>query len=96
MTKIDRSEGRILFGLDPAAYDRARPDYPDRVYDVLRELCDLTASSRVLEIGAGSGNVTRRLIELGVGSVVAIEPDESLADYISTNCPNVDTRVEAF
>jgi SAM-dependent methyltransferase len=96
VAKIDRREGRSLFGLDPAAYDRVRPDYPERVYDLLRERCDLTASTRVLEIGAGSGNVTRRLIELGAGSVVAIEPDEALAGYLSSTVPDVEVRVEAF
>ena len=96
MGKIDRTEGRTLFGLDAAAYDEARPDYPERIYEILSERCGLTASARVLEIGAGSGNVTRRLIELGTKSIVAIEPDEALASFISSTAPEVDVRVEAF
>ena len=32
MTRIDRIEGRQLFGHDPASYDAARPGHPERVY----------------------------------------------------------------
>lgn len=96
MPRIDRSEGRTLFGLDPAAYNRARPDYPDRVYDILRDRCGLTADTKVLEIGPGSGTATRRLIDLGIRNVVAIEPDEALAAYLTSTSPSVEVRVEPF
>jgi SAM-dependent methyltransferase len=96
MPRIDRTEGRSLFGLDPEAYDRARPDYPDRIYDILRERCGLSPTTKVLEIGPGSGTATRRLLALGVSDIVAIEPDESLAAYLSSNSSRIDVRVEPF
>lgn len=96
MPQIDRTEGRTLFGLDPEAYDRARPDYPDRVYDILRERCGLSPTTKLLEIGPGSGTATRRLRALGVHNVVAIEPDQALATYLSSANPSVDVRVEPF
>ena len=30
-----RPEARRAFGTDPENYDRARPEYPERVYDLL-------------------------------------------------------------
>lgn len=73
-----RSDARRLFGSDPRGYDRGRPDYPERVYEVLVERCGLRAGAEVLEIGPGTGRVTQRLAELGA-RVVAIEPDAVLA-----------------
>jgi SAM-dependent methyltransferase len=65
-----------------AVYTAARPDYPDRVFDILRDRCQLGPTSRVLEIGAGSGQATKRLIE-GGAQVVALEPSEALAEQLS-------------
>ena len=81
---IDRSEGRTLFGSDPAGYDAARPGHPERVYEVLVERCGLGPGTAVLEIGPGTGQATRRLLELGADPLVAVEPNERLADYLET------------
>lgn len=72
---IARSEGRALFGRDARGYDAARPDYPDRVFELLVERCGLADGCRTLEVGAGSGKATRRLVELGARPLVAVEPD---------------------
>ena len=80
--QIQRSEGRRLFGADPAGYDAARPGHPDRVYEVLVERCGLRTGSAVLEIGPGTGQATRRLLELGADPLVAVEPNERLAAYL--------------
>jgi SAM-dependent methyltransferase len=79
---IDRREGRHLFGIDPAAYDAGRPGHPDRVYEVLVDRCGLRPGAGVLEIGPGTGQATRRLLELGADPLVAVEPDPALAAYI--------------
>src|SRR5438309_1460157 len=55
---------RRLFGGDPGGYDRARPDYPSRVYEILRARCGLRPGAATLEIGPGSGLATRRLLAL--------------------------------
>lgn len=81
MGRIDREEGRRLFGADPAAYDRGRPGHPQRVYEVLVDRCGLEPGARVLEIGPGTGQATRRLLEIGA-RVVAVEPDPALAAYL--------------
>ena len=76
-----RDEGRQLFGTAAALYAAARPGYPDRVYDILRDRCQLGPSSRVLEIGAGTGQATKRLAALSA-HVVAVEPNDALADLL--------------
>ena len=84
-----RNEGRSVFGRAAAIYAAARPDYPDRVYDILRDRCHLGPTSRVLEIGAGSGQATKRLLEAGA-HVVALEPSEALAAELSARLGTAD------
>lgn len=84
MADIASAEGRRIFGQDPAGYDRARPGYPEEVYDILRERCGLGPGTRVFEIGPGTGKVTRRLLRHGA-AVTAVEPDERLAAFLAAN-----------
>ncbi len=71
-----------MFGRTAAIYASARPDYPDRVYDILRDRCHLGKGSRVAEIGPGPGQATKRLLDAGA-HVVAIEPSPALAAQLS-------------
>jgi SAM-dependent methyltransferase len=89
MAAIDRRFGRQAFGLNPAAYHAARPDYPDWVFDMLAARCGLKPGASAFEIGAGTGKATRRLLTLGADPLVAIEPDARLADFLeeSLRCP---------
>jgi SAM-dependent methyltransferase len=94
---IDRREGRHLFGIDPAGYDRARPGHPDRVYEVLVRRCGLRRGTGVVEIGPGTGQATRRLLELGADPLVAVEPDPALARHLGESLGDrVDIRVAAL
>jgi SAM-dependent methyltransferase len=84
---IDNAEGRHLFGSDPANYAAIRPDYPDEIYQFLIDTGALRPNCKTLEIGAGTGLATRKLLELGANPLTAIEPDarfsamlEALAD----------------
>jgi len=88
--RIDRREGRRLFGLDPAAYDSARPGHASEVYEILVERCGLAAGTWVLEVGPGTGQATRRLLDLGA-QVLALEPDPALAAYLEDT---LSTRIE--
>ena len=61
---------------------RGVPDHPSFVdcYD-LRHRCGLAPGAQVLEVGPGTGIVTRHLLSAGA-RVVAVEPDPSLASYL--------------
>lgn len=80
---IGREEGRHLFGSDAETYDSARPGHADRVYEVLAERCGLGPGTSVLEIGPGTGQATRRLLELGADPLVVVEPDPKLTAYLA-------------
>jgi len=82
MNRIPLVEGRRAFGHDPAAYDAARPDYPEPLYARLVERGCLRRGVAVFEVGAGTGLATRRLLALGAARLHAIEPDPRLADYL--------------
>jgi SAM-dependent methyltransferase len=79
-----------MFGADPAAYEVGRPGHTDRVYEVLVERCRLGKGARVLEIGPGTGQATRRLLELGASRLVAVEPDGRLAAHLVERLPAVE------
>jgi SAM-dependent methyltransferase len=81
---IARSEGRALFGRDAALYDAARPPYPERVFELLAERCGLADGCRTLEVGAGSGLATRRLLERGARPLVAVEPDRGFGSALES------------
>jgi SAM-dependent methyltransferase len=52
------------------------------VYGILEERCGLGPGSTVLEVGPGTGQATRRLLELGASHLVALEPDPHLAAFL--------------
>jgi SAM-dependent methyltransferase len=82
ISELPREFGRQAFGGDPVNYDRARPGYPEWVYNTLCSRCGLGPNCSTFEIGAGTGTATRRLLELGANPLTAVEPDRRLADFL--------------
>lgn len=72
---IDVAEGRALFGVDPRNYEAIRPPYSERIFEFLTETGALRPGAATLEIGAGSGLATRRLLEYGANPITLVEPD---------------------
>ena len=87
-SSIDREFGRRAFGVDPAGYHAARPDYPEWVFGVLCERCGLAHNAATFEIGAGTGKATLRLLELGAHPLIAVEPDDRLASFLRETVRN--------
>ena len=54
-------------------YDRARPGYPEDAVAAIVERLDLRPGRTVLELGAGTGKLTTRLVPTGA-RIVALEP----------------------
>ena len=95
--RIGREEGRKLFGLDPAAYDAARPGHAAQVYEILVGRCGLAPGTSVLEVGPGTGQASRELVRLGADPLVALEPNPALAAYLGDSLgAGVDVRVDAL
>jgi SAM-dependent methyltransferase len=61
---------RLTFGAHAGAYERARPEYPEAAARWLVP----EGAELVVELGAGTGKLTRAVAALGV-RVVAVEPD---------------------
>jgi len=76
VTDATRHHGEA-FDEAAAEYDRHRPEYPDELVDRACAVAGLAAGDHVLEIGCGSGQLTRRLVEHGL-RVTAVEPGERL------------------
>jgi SAM-dependent methyltransferase len=92
---FSRSEGRVVFASVAGVYAAARPDYPPRVFEILKNRCGLGPSTRVLEIGAGSGQATRALLDVGA-SVVAVEPSRALANQLEARITEGGDRLETI
>ena len=60
-----------------AEYDRRRPAYPDELVDQACRVAGIGSGHHVLELGCGSGQLTRGLVARGL-YVTALEPGKSL------------------
>jgi SAM-dependent methyltransferase len=69
------TERGLLFETVAEEYDRVRPTYPPELVDVA--CAGLGSSSRVLEVGCGTGKLTRDLAERGF-RVDAVDPGEGM------------------
>lgn len=63
-------------------YDRYRPTYQQELYDDIRAYHPVTAGSRALEIGAGTGQATLPFLVAGC-DVTAVEPGVKLAAVLA-------------
>lgn len=94
----DRERLRATFTEDAARYDRSRPGYPPAVFTDLAHLAALQPGARVLEIGCGTGQATRPLVQAGyhltaleLGADMAAAARHALAGFT-----NVEITVGAF
>ncbi|WP_431239084.1 class I SAM-dependent methyltransferase [Mycolicibacterium aichiense] len=76
-------ERSLSFGSEAAAYERGRPSYPPEAIDWL-----LPSGARdVLDLGAGTGKLTTRLVERGL-DVVAVDPLAEMLELLSSALPD--------
>lgn len=80
----DQAQLWTTFDEDAELYDRMRPGYPSGLYTDLVELTGVGTTSRVLEIGSGTGQATLPLARLA-GTVVGLEPGANLAAVARRN-----------
>jgi SAM-dependent methyltransferase len=78
------------------AYDRHTGRYGPELSDAFLEFARVEPASRVLDVGAGTGNLTSRLVAiLGPSQVTAVEPSADYATACRDRVPGVDVRVAA-
>jgi SAM-dependent methyltransferase len=65
------------FELVADVYERARPEYPPDAVAWIAEQLDLRPGRDVLDLGAGTGKLTRALLTTGA-NVIAVEPGDAM------------------
>jgi ubiquinone/menaquinone biosynthesis C-methylase UbiE len=73
-------------------YERARPEYPAEAVAWIVEELDLRPGRTVLDLGAGTGKLTRALVPTGA-HVIAVEPGEQMLAELRRVLPDVESRL---
>jgi SAM-dependent methyltransferase len=76
------------FGSSADAYERGRPSYPDDAIAYLAAELGLGPATRILDLAAGTGKLTRLLVE-GGAEVVAVEPVAAMRAALERALPEV-------
>jgi SAM-dependent methyltransferase len=90
-----RKQLRATFREIPDLYDRARPTYPEELFDDLQQMAGLRPGSRVLEIGPGTGKATVSLAARGY-QITGVELGADLAAVARRNVPSAEIVVSDF
>ncbi len=88
MTKVHATAAKG-YGSGANVYARGRPEYAREAVDHLTAALDLRPGRRVLEIGAGTGKLTRALAGTGA-STVAVEPVGAMRARLAEAVPSAE------
>ena len=77
------------FGAAADLYERARPSYPPDAIDWIAARTGLAAGRTVVDLGAGTGKLTRLLVQTGA-CVVAVEPVAEMRAKLEQVVPGVE------
>jgi ubiquinone/menaquinone biosynthesis C-methylase UbiE len=75
-------------------YERARPSYPDDAVDWLADRLGIGSRSTVLDLGAGTGKLTRALVPRA-GRVIAVEPGPEMLAQLRRAVPDAEAKLGA-
>jgi ubiquinone/menaquinone biosynthesis C-methylase UbiE len=70
-------------------YERGRPGYPAEVVERMRREIGIEAGQTVVDLAAGTGKLTRRLVELLPAEVIAVEPVAGMRAELERVLPGV-------
>ncbi len=88
MSEFDRSSA-LAFGSVAESYERTRPTYPPEVVDRLAGKLGLGPGATVVDLGAGTGKLTRQLVPTGA-TVIAVEPLPEMREQLEVAVPGVE------
>jgi SAM-dependent methyltransferase len=77
------------FELVADVYERARPGYPQEAIDWIADRLDLRLDRIVLDLGAGTGKLTRSLVDTGA-RVIAVEPGDAMRAVLERAVPQAE------
>lgn len=87
----DRLARSRSFESAAAEYERHRPEYPEEALRWAADRLGLEAGARVLDVGAGTGKLTRGLVALGFDTV-AVEPGAPMLAQLREAVPEVEAH----
>jgi ubiquinone/menaquinone biosynthesis C-methylase UbiE len=79
------------FGRTAREYELGRPEWPEELLDRVIADLGLGSEASVLDLGAGTGKLTRALV-LRFARVVAVEPDEAMRAVLEEVVPAAESR----
>ena len=85
----DRAARSRSFESVAADYERHRPGYPEEALRWAAEQLGLETGARVLDVGAGTGKLTRGLVAMGL-DVVAVEPGGAMLSQLREAVPEAE------
>lgn len=85
----DRAVRARSFESVAADYERHRPEYPEAALRWAAERLGLEPEARALDVGAGTGKLTRGLVAIGF-DVVAVEPGAPMLEQLRTAVPEAE------
>jgi ubiquinone/menaquinone biosynthesis C-methylase UbiE len=84
----------VTFAVSAETYDRFVGLYSYRLTEALAQAAEIAPGSSLLDVGAGTGAGTARLVELvGPERVVAVDPSEHFLVGLRARFPEVDARL---
>jgi SAM-dependent methyltransferase len=75
-------------------YERVRPGYPDEAVDWLADQIRIGTTSTVLDLGAGTGKLTRSLVGRAA-QVIAVEPGPNMLAQLRVAVPDAEALLGA-
>ena len=77
------------FAAQADAYERGRPEHSSESVELLARELGFGPGSRVVDLGAGTGKLTRQLVATGA-DVIAIEPIAEMRAHLEASLPQVE------
>jgi SAM-dependent methyltransferase len=77
------------FGAAADVYERARPSYPDEAVAWIVQRAGLGTGRTVVDVGAGTGKLTRLLVPTGA-HVIAVEPIDEMRAKLAEIAPSAE------
>ena len=91
---MDLDAQRLAFGPVASVYDANRPEWPARTAAWLVGDPAPGIRLRVVDLGAGTGKLTRTLVAAG-HEVIAVDPSTEMLEVLRRRMPDVETHVGA-
>lgn len=78
------------FNANHVSYDQLRPTYPDAIVKAFTDNMNISKESQILEIAAGTGKFTAKLVDRGMKNIKVVEPSRGMLDSFIERFPEIE------